>query len=99
MPYGQSDWFEVASRFALSKTHPGVATIANLLNGVDLMGNEASLQTELGKMVGPITYFDIYQAFKAQGVPEATALSILAFLGEGLQTYNPNKKQVNFKKP
>jgi hypothetical protein len=38
-------------------------------------------------MVAPITYVDIYTALKEHNLSDATALSLLALLGEGLQTY------------
>jgi hypothetical protein len=73
--------------------------IQKRFHAVNLIGNETSLQTEAGKYVGPITYADIWQAMHAQDIPTGTAMSILAFLGEGLQTYNQQPGKVNFKKP
>jgi hypothetical protein len=35
----------------------------------------------------PLSGRDIYEAIKEQGVPAGTALSLLAFFGSGLQTY------------
>jgi hypothetical protein len=66
--------------------------IRKKFQSVDLLGNETSLSDEAGKYFKPITYVDIYKALREQGFDEGMTLSILAFLGEGLQTYNPNKK-------
>jgi hypothetical protein len=40
----------------------------------------------------PMTYGDIYDAMRAQGVPKGTALSILALFGEGVNTYESDSK-------
>lgn len=92
--FGQTTWEDVLWRFERSKLHPLLSSTINYLNGVDFTGNETSLATETGKLIGPITYIDIYRAMRAEGLPEGTAMAILAFLGEGLQTYEPKKKPV-----
>jgi hypothetical protein len=40
----------------------------------------------------PMTYGDIYNAMRAQGVPKGTVLSILAMFGEGVNTYESDSK-------
>jgi hypothetical protein len=90
--YGDPRWTDIAARFGRSKLHPVPATLANLFEGTTMDGAETSLVKETGNLVGPITYFDILRAFQEQDVPEATAMSLMAILGEGLQTYQPKKK-------
>lgn len=87
LPYGSEKATDVAARFGRSKLHPVPASVANLFDGTDLAGNKTSLAGEIGGMVAPITYVDVYQALANQDLPEGTALSLLALLGEGLQTY------------
>lgn len=89
VPYGKPTWWEVAGRFAAYKGHPVPVTVANLFSGVDLIGNEATIMSEAGKLSSPITYKDIYEAMELEGVPLKVAVSLLTFLGEGLQTYKP----------
>jgi hypothetical protein len=43
-------------------------------------------------LVNPMTYGDIYDAMRAQGVPKGTVLSILALFGEGVNTYESDSK-------
>lgn len=93
VPFGGSRWTDVAARFGRTKLHPVPGAIANLFDGTDLTGQQASITGEIGKGVAPMTYSDIYDALKAQDLPEGAALSLLAFLGEGLQTYEKNKKK------
>lgn len=91
VPYGKPTWWEVAGRFAAYKGHPVPVTVANLFSGVDLIGNEATIMSEAGKLSSPITYKDIYEAMELQGIPLKVSVSLLTFLGEGLQTYKQGK--------
>jgi len=43
--------------------------------------------------VYPMTYADIYQALREQDIPEGVALSMLALLGEGVNTYDPETRK------
>ena len=89
---GDPTWAEVAGRYARSKLHPIPGSIINLFGGTSLDGSETSFLKETGNISGPITYRDIYQAFKEFDLPTASALGLLAFLGEGLQSYNKKKQ-------
>jgi hypothetical protein len=91
--FGQTTWGEVLGRQARGKLHPIPSSIVNLFNGTAFDGSETTILKETGNLVGPITYYDIYNALQEQDVPEATAMSLLAFLGEGLQTYNQKSPQ------
>lgn len=90
---------DVLLRFGRSKLHPIPGTIVNLFDGTDLGGNKATLENQLTNYVTPMTYMDIYQALEEQDLPDGVAVSLLAFLGEGLQTYEKNKgKAPTFRK-
>jgi hypothetical protein len=89
VPFGGQKWTDVAATFARSKLHPIPGAIVNLFDGTDLAGKEATLLNQAANMVVPLTYVDIYQALEEQDLPEGVALSLLALLGEGLQTYKP----------
>ncbi len=91
--FGQQRWTDVASNFVRSKLHPIPGTIVDLFNGTDLAGQPVTLKSEAGKMVVPLTYTDVYQALEEQDLPPGVALSLLAFLGEGLQTYDATHKK------
>lgn len=81
------DWWDTFTNFARSKLHPVPAKIVNLLSSRSMTGEPADVQSELSNAATPITYADIYEAFQEHGLDEATALSLLAFFGEGLQNY------------
>lgn len=91
VPYGKPDWTDVAKNFARTKAHPVPGAIANLLSGTDLVGNVVTPEGETLKLAAPLTYVDIYQALKEQDLSDGAAMSLLAFLGEGLQTHKPKK--------
>jgi hypothetical protein len=87
VPFGGSKWSDVAARFVRTKLHPVPGAIANLFDGTDLVGNKITLKQQATNMSMPITYADIYQTLREQGLGRGLALSLLTFLGEGLQTY------------
>jgi len=99
VPYGGDHWRDVANRFAWSKAHPVLGSVANLFDGTDLAGDPADLFTEGSKFFAPITWFDIYGALKEQELPDATVLSLLAFAGDGLQTYKKKTSKSKIGKP
>ncbi len=91
LKYGKDNWRDFASRFAWSKAHPVLGTLGNLFSGTDLVGNLTTPEGEALNFATPLTYTDIYQALKAQDLDDASAMALLAFFGEGLQTYKPKK--------
>jgi hypothetical protein len=95
IPYGGDDWWDITGRFLRTKLHPIPGTVSNLLSGRDLVGNAVNPETEGVKLFAPITYTDVYQAMREQDVPTGTALGLLAFLGEGLQTQQPKPTKAN----
>lgn len=92
VPYGKDDWRDVAGRFAWSKAHPTIGAAANLFSGTDLVGNVSDPKSEALRGITPMTYVDIYQALRDQDLDDGAAMALLAFLGEGLQTYKKKKK-------
>lgn len=93
VPYGGDRWTDIAANFARSKLHPVPGAITNLFNGTDLGGNEATVENQALNMMAPLTYVDIYQALKEQGLEDGVAISLLAVLGEGIQTYDSQHRK------
>lgn len=85
--FGQDDWGDVATRFARSKLHPIPGTVLNLMKGRDVAGQPVSLSSEAVNFVSPMTYPDIYEALKEQDIDDGTAITLLALLGAGVNTY------------
>jgi hypothetical protein len=79
--------FDVMTKFVRSKLSPIAGAAVNWLDGADIMGKPITVKGQLLNFATPMTYGDIYDAMRAQGVPKGTALSILAMFGEGVNTY------------
>lgn len=99
VPYGGQKWSDVAATFARSKLHPIPGAIINLFDGTDLAGNKVTPLSQAENMIAPLTYLDVYQALEEQDLPQGVALSLLALLGEGLQTYNNQKPKKQMGQP
>lgn len=90
--FGGKKWSDVAFRFARTKANPVPGNVINWMDGTDLVGNPVSAKQMAKDFVMPMTYGDIYDALKQQDIPSGTAIALLAFLGEGVQTYNQGKQ-------
>lgn len=92
--FGQDNWLDVAERFGRSKLHPITGTVLNLMQGRNVVGDEVKLvnvndplESELLTFVAPMTYPDIYKALKDQDIDDGTAITLLALLGAGINTF------------
>lgn len=79
---------DVASDFGWSKAHPTINTIFNLRSGKDLVGDDVTLMSEAIRGFTPLVTRDIYAALEEQGLPRGSIMALLAFIGEGVQTYS-----------
>ena len=93
--YGSADVMDIIARFGRSKLSPQFGFMMNLLTGETMIGEEVALLNTAGQLLYPMTYGDIYDTMKEDGMPTNVALSILAFLGMGLQTYDVNRGKGN----
>jgi hypothetical protein len=93
--YGSSDVLDVMVRFGRSKLSPQFGFMVNLLTGKTMTGEEVSLLNTAGQLLYPMTYGDLYDVMQEDGVPTNVAISVLTFLGMGLQTYDANNNQAS----
>ena len=89
--FGGKKWSDIAFRFARTKANPVPGNFINWMDGTDLMGNPVSVKQMAADFFVPMTYGDIYDALKENDIPSGTAIALLGFLGEGIQTYNQGK--------
>lgn len=92
VPYGKDDAVGVAGRFVKSKLHPAITTALNFASGRDFNRKLVTVPSTINSLAIPITYGDVFQVFKSQGFTDAAAMSMLAVLGEGLQTYQRDEE-------
>ena len=90
--YGGPDIMSVMGRFMRSKLSPQFGVAMNMLTGETYLGEEVSLLNSIPQLGYPITYGDIYEVMKEDNMPLNVSLSVLTFLGMGLQTYQPREK-------
>lgn len=77
--------WDITSRFVRSKLSPPVSAAANIASGQDMVGNKATIGTELAHMFTPLPFRDTYLEMKEHGVPAATATGLLSFLAFGIE--------------
>ena len=92
-PYGGTTMSDVFWRFLRGKVSPAIGTAFNLIFREDYVGRPVSISREARNLLIPIAWNDVYDAMIEQGVPKATAMSVLATFGTGLQTYQENNKK------
>ena len=92
--YGGDNAASVIGRFLRSKLSPVVGTAVSQLAGEDVVGNKVTPSDLPEQLLMPISFNDIYETMKEQGVPAGTALGTLSIFGMGLQTFTTKKKGV-----
>ena len=92
--YGSADIMKVIGRFARSKLSPQFGLAVNVVTGENYIGDEVTMLNTAASFL-PMTYGDIYDALKEEGVPTNVSLTVLAFLGMGLQTYDTNGNKIS----
>lgn len=85
-PYEQTGT-EMAGRFAWSKLAPVPESFVSMAGGKNVVGQPETVGKRIANSIIPITYKDIYDAYRYQDPDTATVMSVLAVLGMGLNTY------------
>ncbi len=80
--------------FLRTKLNPIVGAGLSAVTGKDPVGEKTDFNKEAKRLVTPLIVKDIYTAMKQNGIPTGTAVSILAFFGMGVQTWEEKRKEV-----
>lgn len=91
VPFGGSTSVDVMSSFLRSKLSPLLGLGADIVAGKDVVGQPVTPQTIAERMIVPISFQNIYDAMKAQGVPAGIAMSILDLFGISVNIYEKKK--------
>ncbi len=95
VPYGGRTGWTVLSDWLRLKLSPAFATGVNYLVGEDPLGNPVTPAATAQNLLVPMSFNDILETMKEQGVPETVALGVLSLLGMGIQTYqNQNEPTI-----
>jgi len=92
VPYGADDSFDVMGNFVRTKFSPIVGSLVNVITGKNVVGETTDAVEETKRMLIPMSFTEMKETFEAQGIPEATALTMLQLFGVGVQTYTQGKK-------
>lgn len=91
LPYGGDASGDVFTRFLRTKLAPIPATIWNLYEGQNLIGEPTTLTGEALSLVTPLSFRDVDKLMRENGVPKGSALMLLNLLGVGVQYRDPEK--------
>ncbi len=85
--FGQGT-LEVTSRFLRNKLAPVPGALFNIISGENFKGDKTTAITTAGDLLVPITYQNVLETMKAQGIPAGTALALLEVFGMSVQQYD-----------
>lgn len=91
VPYGGDTSADIIFRFLRQKLAPVPGFTFDVLSGKDITGQEVTPETLAKRVLVPISFQDTLDTLEDQGVPKATALTILSIFGENVQTYETRK--------
>lgn len=74
-------------RFLQTKLSPWLGTAIEMREGQNVVGEKTTAAESLSHMAIPLSLRDIYEVMKDQGATKGTALSMVAVLGAGMNTY------------
>lgn len=86
---------DVAMRFFRSKLSPTTGTIANLMEGKNIVGEEVTIQGEAVKNVVPLYLQDIHGIYEEEGPSGVITSMVPAFFGIGVQSYGEKSGLAN----
>jgi hypothetical protein len=91
--FGSMTMPDVWTRFLRSKLAPIQGTIIDTVSGANVVGEELSPGQAVLRNVTPLSFRDIYEAMKSEGVDKKVALSTLVIFGMGIQNYSNAKAE------
>ncbi len=86
--YGSPTVLSLTGKFASQKLAPAYGSLLNIMQGEQPGGAPTTVTNELLGFYAPLSPQDVADALKTEGVPEKTALSLLAIGGMSVQNYD-----------
>ena len=87
VPYGGMTVTDAVGKFLRNKLSPAMNLAIELRTGETTVGEPTTPIATIGRNLLPLSFRDISEAMKDQGVPKGTVLTMLILLGMGAQTY------------
>lgn len=86
---------DVALRFFRSKLSPSAGTMANVMTGENIVGEDVTVQSEVVKNVVPLYLQDIKGIYDEEGATGVITSMVPAFFGIGVQSYGEKSGLTN----
>jgi len=93
VPYGGTNSADLIARFLRTKLSPWVGGAIDMLTGRTVVGEKSTPTDVLQRSVVPLSFSDIYNVMKEQGIEAGTAIALLSILGAGVQNYDEKQKR------
>jgi hypothetical protein len=93
VPYGKKNAYEIGMDFVRTKFTPILGLTADVLSGESVVGEKVTPKYAAKNLLVPLPFDTLYEALKDRGVPEGSALWILAQLGVGVSTFEKEKQR------
>lgn len=92
VPFGGDTVSDVIKNFIRGKLAPIPGAAVDVADRKNMIGEPTTAPGVVGRLAIPLAARDVYEAMVDQGMPRGLAISMLAILGMGTQTYEPRKK-------
>jgi hypothetical protein len=89
--FGQTTAPDIMARFLRQKLSPPVSAVVDIASGETVAGEKVTPLGVLKERVTPLSFGDIYDAMKEQGVAKGLAFGLLSLLGAGTSTYETGR--------
>jgi hypothetical protein len=97
--YGSRDLAGIWGTFARQKFSPIVSANVDALLGYDVVGQPITPAGAYARLLIPLSFGDIREAMKEQGVPAGTAMSLISLFGVSMSTYDINQRNKEAQEP
>jgi hypothetical protein len=88
------DLFDMAYRFSIYKTAPGITYGHALYSGEDMLGQPITFKDASLEAVMPLMIQDIRDAYQIEGMSKAASVGALTFFGVGANTYKARGRKL-----
>lgn len=97
--FGQDSTGDVVWRFLRGKFSPVVGAAWDIAEGKNVVGVPTTPASTFTRLAVPLSFGDVYETMREQGVPRGTALGLAALFGMSVNTYSQGKdKDTHFEK-
>lgn len=93
VPFGSGTAADLLARFARTKLNPIIGTAVDVASGKNVVGEKVTPASAAKNLVIPLSFKDIYDVMREQGVLEGAAIGILSLFGASVQNYDPKAKK------